>query len=766
MKLKHGDIKKSANYGFWKRMKASTASVWEKAKRKTTYALAGAVVVAALSAAPGCDKHPGTDPQQDATVQQDSTVQRDSMPDSQVDAQVPDAAPPCPDPVPETLAWNQNLIGDYMNRRVGDRESNSSPADPDQAYPIGGPDTDPDANPFTDGIGGNIGPSEEFMYRVDSADATAFADVVLTDDNASLTYTEQQALWIHGSNHFDTDPDDVVGQVNFIAYSLKFDDGTGMGIPVCTTMDATGDYNSCLVAGADYNDATVSHRLTVSFLGEQWLLIGLVAPGDTNVTTGQEVRNGGSVRLAKEQMGGVLNLQEWLAVDNIKFQLFSVEEQGGVRRARIAILDEFNNIIGMNMVTPGQTVEFNIAGDTYRLYVFMVSPASAFPNDWADMSLLSREMELVDGQELDLNNATNPGYDVVLGWKNRNASMGSGRPDSLRTMIIYSHDIQDLSSSADNVLEAGDYISIAQDPETWRLGYQGLDITSGNVETLRFEMRTTDRTISSSDGPFVGGEQAECTITAPYVDVSSTSSGAVFSSERSDATGQLADDGFYVVLNAGGTCTSTQGSLSLVPGTVLMKLSPSSSNYGLSDSGFVGYEGIGDGTPDFVSPNGGMIAIDFGQEGGPVTQLLESAGADCTAQCIDPNDMTGSKPNMMFAISEYAGAGYVDYHVFGAALTGTGNAADATFDFDSYDGGTFQLTSADQEILYGHATANCTDYYGGPLSSGPVSSGMELIEEGHISERGSTFMTMSNNTVDFEMSHTLGKATWTLGWAQ
>ncbi len=153
-----------------------------------------------------------------------------------------------------------------------------------------------------------------------------------------------------------------------------------------------------------------------------------------------------------------------------------------------------------------------------------------------------------------------------------------------------------------------------------------------------------------------------------------------------------------------------------------MKLSSSSNDYGVSDYLHPGktnpgtevrYEDIGDGDNEFLPPNGGVILIereddvDDGVGDNQLADLMESSGdwggtincgADLSSGCVD----------VYFAIAEKAGTGssndFVDYFIFGIDETDTGDAGDATFDFESIDGGSL-LTSDNEEILYGHAAS-------------------------------------------------------------
>jgi hypothetical protein len=122
-----------------------------------------------------------------------------------------------------------------------------------------------------------------------------------------------------------------------------------------------------------------------------------------------------------------------------------------------------------------------------------------------------------------------------------------------------------------------------------------------------------------------------------------------------------------------------------------------------------------------------------------------------------------SDGDFLFGIAEKAGTGssneFVDYFIFG--LDESGDPDVATFDYDSDGGGSNYVTSDDEEILYGHAVGDDT-FYDGTTVSGPVDGGLELVEEGYISERGSVFESMDDDTVEFDMAHRLARAQWLL----
>ena len=141
-----------------------------------------------------------------------------------------------------TYTWG-SLIGDFLNRRLLDREDNVG-LDTDAAYPLTTSDTSDNANPFTDNTGGgSIGPNQEYFYRVDGNMFSPLQTQTLDDEDAAKSYTEEQFIWIDGYTTYDGDEEDIVAYTDFIAYSLKFSgSGNDYSIPVCTTPE-NGNYD-------------------------------------------------------------------------------------------------------------------------------------------------------------------------------------------------------------------------------------------------------------------------------------------------------------------------------------------------------------------------------------------------------------------------------------------------------------------------------------------------------------------------------------------
>ncbi|MEW6722464.1 MAG: hypothetical protein AB1324_04330 [Candidatus Micrarchaeota archaeon] len=753
--------------------------------------------------------------------------------------------------VPGALAagtWTgENLIGDFLNRELFDREPNTV-GDTDSEYQLTTSDTSDTANPFTDGTGtgGDIGVSEVFLYRVDGGQFSVFQDQTITDEDAGNTYVEKQDLWIKGDNHVDPDTEDVVGRVEFLAYSLKFDGpgGDEFGIPECTDAEQN-DFAMCKSVDAgdtDIDDATETHRVKIWFMGEQWIISEMEAPDtDTGdeLENENEIVNGGMVKLAKEAIGGIINQGEHLPVDNLKFQLDDLEAHGdtGVS-AILSILDANGNILQKDKVSPGQTKEFNVQGKVYRFHVYKVAPGYTFGAKWADVAIYSEELELVDGQELDQDDDSNPGYTVALGWKNMDSDSDDGDdvdpepddPDTLRTIIVYSDDIEEISSNGEEDLEEGEYLSIVQDPEVWKLSYKGLDLTDEDMASLKFELKTgSDKKLNEDDGPtIVGSATSACIIFAPYIEVKSGDTGSVFSITSGFGDGELSDDEFIIAVNTadrndvlddddaspqefdtnigntgvGAVCDDDgsgivdDGDFYHPAGSVFMRVSPSSDRYGVAeydssvtpDGLEVKYDEIADGDDGFEPPAGGVIhieshiATDFTDD--DVTEGLDetSDGEDRLGNMIE-SAYTGDQDSLsagdfFFTIAEKAGEGssseFVNYWIFGVDATDGTTPGESTFDFDATTNTAQGIASDDEEVLYGHATPQAADsgttgvdeYYdfttGAIDLSGPVDHGLELVEEGYVSERGSQFSSIDDDSVEFDMAHQLAHAQWFL----
>jgi len=648
-----------------------------------------------------------------------------------------------------------NLIGDFVNRELMDRDEGQT------NYTMGS-DTSDTANPFTasDGAGGDLGVSETLMYRIDGAMFSPFATATLTDSSAAKSYSETQDMWIRGDNHYSDTADNVVGKLNFLAYTLKFK-GTGddLGIPVCTT-PTNQNYTACKGTSGNLDYGTETHKLGVKFLGEDWIISEMSPPSaPPNLTSESSLVAGGFVKLAKESVSGILNQGESITVDDLKFQLDDLEAHGEGTWAIISVLDANGNILKKDKVAAGSTKEFVINSKTYRFHVYKNAPGYTFGAKWSDVAIYSKELKLQNGQKLDPDYDTNKYYTVYVGWKNKGGSTTDVDPDHLRTVILYADNINKLSSGGTTDIKPGDFIPVVMDPVKWKLSYKGLDLGTDKYDSLDFDLeKSSSMTISKTYGPYNSTARANCTIFAPYVHVTSGKSGSTFSYPLADGVSapgavdeEVADDEFWIATHTdGGVGAACEEIGNLDPGTLFMKLSSSSEFYsyeeypGTGAELYVRYSEIGDGSNDWAA--GGLI------EWATNADADVGGGSDIAATGLfNFPPVTGTNPEWVFAIAEKAGVGtsndYVDYAYFALDTPPTSSSAD--FNIDVYDASSTQIFKKDN-IMY---------QFAGPVTAtGDTTFG----EEGYITERGSKYESTSTSSVSFSMANDLAHAQWYL----
>jgi hypothetical protein len=652
-----------------------------------------------------------------------------------------------PGAVAAGTATINNLIGDYLDRTLLDRGESQ------RNYSIAGSDTTDPSNPWKAGGGNNLGLGPLTMHRIDGNAFSPLKTTTLTDNSAAKTYSEQQDIWFYGNNKYDSTKDDVIGRLDFVTYSIKFKGSSDdFGIPVCTT-PVSNDYTACKLVGGNIDDATETHKVQVKFLGEDWIISEMNAPTvPPNLSDENTLATGGSVKLAKESISGIVNQGESLSVENLKFQLDDLEAHGDTTSAIISVLDANDNVLKKDKVTPATTKEFVVQGKTYRLHVFKVAPGYTFGAKWADMSIFSDELELVHGQQLDPDEDSNEEWDVYLGWKNKGGSSTEVQPDHLRTIILHGEDIDSLSSGEDADMEVGDYVPIVQDPVKWKLSYNGLDIKDSDRDFLNFDIATSTKSISANDGPLnasSGGSQVACNITAPYVKVRSGKSGSTFELESVDITSGTSTDDEFLIAVSGADCGAGIGA-GLDAGTVFMKESTSPN----AKWTFLEYSNFGASGPEVQFPEIGD-GITTWNEGGLITWANAADSNNSAATYIGSTNVFNTSAattavfNWSFGISEKAGVetsiNYEDQFLFGLSLGAT--PSDADFDID-YTEAAAVLKQDEVRYIY----AGIVDTMDSDISA----------EEGFISERGSKFKSIDKQSVRFDMANDLARAQWFL----
>lgn len=610
------------------------------------------------------------------------------------------------------------LLGDYIDRNLLDRQEEKT------TYDFGTSDISDTANPFTDGDGDFLSDSlgKEALYRISGTMFDPMETVTVKDDDANKQYTEKQDVWIDGGSYvwYDESEDSEVAKMDGIAYTIKFS-GTSddFGIPVCTTPEETSKYETC-----DDTYRTTTHKVMIKFLGEDWVISEMEAPNESPENE-QKLVQGGHIKLAKETVSGIINKGEYLEVDGYKFILDDIVET--THEAALSVQDAAGNIVTKAKIAEDYTQDVNVGGGkTYRVHVYKTVPGFRWEATWADMAVFSKELNLESGQDLDPEVGNNQGYKVVLGWKDKGAVGNTTTADHLRTIIIQSDDIDEISNTGEDELGVGDYLNIVQDPVTWKLTFNGLDLTSAERDTLKFSLETGSAKkvdVYNHTSTYV----ENCEIKAPYVKVTSAKDSA-FMIEEGVGGKEATYKEFYVAVSGVENCENLDG---LNNGTVFMKESTSSTAkyVALNYTGQlnISYDLAGDG--DDTWAKGGVIAI-VNNTDAPNSDLNGSVDWGASGLNFD----------FLFGISEKAGVGssddYADKMIFGY------DKDDESFNFDDGD------NLKKDEITY--------------VAAGPAGYTDGTYEEGFITERGSIFDTLADKSAEFKIAKRLGKAQFTL----
>ena len=313
------------------------------------------------------------------------------------------------------------------------------------------------------------------MYSIGAGKFPNFGDYAIADSQAmSTNYVEKQSFWVGSTPNavaYDSSMavrDVDVNKLDAIAYSVKFD-GNDWGIPVCTgDMNVSDDYTSC---AATSNSRTDSHRVTVKFLGSDWVISQLQQP-TAQLASSVSAINGGQVKLAKELNYGIIGGGQTLSSSPFSIRLTDVSPAGN----HPAILDIMKNgqDIGQISVAPGVTYAFTQAGgQTAKVHVYRTGIGTTLNAKWAELATYSDEITLKDNARYNLVSSTDPNqnYFVSLLWKNRGytGAITSAQPDSLREIVIYNTD-----DFVTGKMKKGDSVGILAGSPAYSLKYEGI----------------------------------------------------------------------------------------------------------------------------------------------------------------------------------------------------------------------------------------------------------------------------------------------------
>ncbi|MEW6528757.1 MAG: S-layer protein [Candidatus Micrarchaeota archaeon] len=493
------------------------------------------------------------------------------------------------------------LIADYIDREPGNRNN----AGTDDNYLLTESETDADANPFSNGDNGYLEVNQSALYKIDSKNFVPFATKTILDPNSGQTYTETQTVWLNGQTEFGDEK--IQGNLNLLVYQAKFDEGTHTGIPVCTKLADTAnkDWAQCTSTDSEY---TGKHRVKISLLGSDWIITELEPGTGTLFTVDKVDSTGGSMKLAKESVYGILNAGQTLNSSDGQFKVRLDDvaipvTQDQVANAIVSFLDANDNVIAQDQISPGETTEKSISGKTYKVRVYQTAPGLGL-SKWAEMAMLEEELELKDGDSLD--DDENEDWNVELMWKNKDATTTYNTTDTLRGIILY----KDNSALGDNLNE-GDSVNLIEDPITYKLKFKGLNLANGDYSDLKY-------TTGGSTSPSMYTDGQTCSLAEnSYIKVTSSVDDAF------SMSGAKGKDFYYLLENATGNCTTNSTN------RILMKKS-GSTKYTVLENADVVFKTAGSQGTD---ADGGVLELSTTDNISTIN-LVEDAGA------LDTDDHT------------------------------------------------------------------------------------------------------------------------------
>ncbi|MDD5337369.1 MAG: S-layer protein, partial [Candidatus ainarchaeum sp.] len=453
-------------------------------------------------------------------------------------------------------------IGDYIDRMPENRINNLT----DDIFELSESETDVDANPFSDGEGGSLVIGDVAMYRISGTNYVPFMTKTINDPNTGDTYTELQNAFLEGTTEYVDADKAIEATPSLFLYQVKFDDSKHFGIPVCTTDEnSDGNWADCATGDPEY---TGKHRVKISFLGSDWIITEMNPAGTTTST--DEVVLGGSVKIAKESVYGIVNVGEQLTSKDgqLKIRLDDISTPvtgGNIHPAIVTFLDANGNVLSQDQIDPGSTIKKTIGGKTYRVRVYQTAPGYTFGAKWAEMAMLESELELKDSDTLETtgsDTSANDDWNVNVLWKNRDASASEQDVDYWRGVLLY-------RSSFGDSLTAGGSINMAEDPVAYKLTYKGLDLASGDYDSLKVATATTTTLTMVDDSTCKLNSNEYLKATSGVDDAFElTSAPIVFGDNVTTAT-LKGKEVYYLLANTSSDCGS------LPAGDIIMKKSGS-----------------------------------------------------------------------------------------------------------------------------------------------------------------------------------------------
>jgi len=420
------------------------------------------------------------------------------------------------DTIDRTLAnRNYSLSEDMYNSTTASTDTSGTIASPLRAVDTGNKGT--------------------LLYRIGSDKFTGFADYAVSDNQATSTsYTEEQSFWIGSQPNavaYDSSSairDVAVNKYSAMVYSAKFT-GNDYGIQVCTGDLANNDTTNWASCASDSNSRTDRHRVQIKFMGADWIISEITNP-TTPQASSTSVIAGGQIKLAKEAKYGIVNVGGELDAGTFKIRLSDISVavgQSNTHPAIIDVLDSNDAVVGQIQVDPGTTYTFTQSGTSnqVKIHVYKTAPGFTLNAKWAEMAVYTDEITLKDNSRYNLVSSTDTdkNFKVSLLWKNRDWSSGSDSsiPDSLREIVVYNID------GFSDKTKAGDVVNFLQSTPTFKLTYQGVDLTDDDYVPLTYSALSSDSyriATTSGDVSCGASSAADLAYTAKLVEIKTSGS--------------------------------------------------------------------------------------------------------------------------------------------------------------------------------------------------------------------------------------------------
>lgn len=323
--------------------------------------------------------------------------------------------------------------------------------------------------------------------KITGSDFPALATTTVRDTYAGKTYTEEQSIWVYGSTVYDETGKTVVADRPNVAYKVDFTQDT-YGLP----RYSCNNYCDPSVSGCttcSTTDETARHRVSIKFLGEDWIISDMTAPTLTSFsasTSGNVATRGDSgtnaISLAKESAYGIVHIGENLSAGAYSVKLADIglaTDSSNIHKAAIEIYDANGVLVKEDQVTPGTGTYSWTApdGSKLKIHVYQTQPGYTLASKWAEIAIYGNELTLTDGSKLD--NVDNPLWYPYLYWSK---DPNNNNVPTLKSMILIRN--RNDATTMNLKLNKGDSVPLITTPSKFQMSFDGLGLGSADYDSL------------------------------------------------------------------------------------------------------------------------------------------------------------------------------------------------------------------------------------------------------------------------------------------